>query len=57
MTRSVGQWMNSNLSAFAKAFSSAHVPVTELRNKPFNFSGIDEGSAQANMQLSVSSIG
>lgn len=51
---SVGQWINSN---FAKALSSVHVPVAELRNKPFHFSGIDYGSFQAHIQLSISSIG
>lgn len=55
MTRSVGQWINSNLSAFAKALSSAHVP--ELRNKPFYFSGIDDVVARANVQPSIASVG
>lgn len=45
----VGQWINSNLSALAKALSSVHVPVAELRNKPFHFSGIDDDDAQANI--------
>ena len=31
--------------------------MAELRNKPFHFSRIDDGSAQANMQLSISSMG
>lgn len=55
MTRSVGQWINSNLSALAEALSSVHVP--ELKNKPFYFSGIDEGSAQANVRRFILSTG
>lgn len=41
----VGQWINSNLSAFANVFSSVRVPAAALTNKHVHFSWIDDGSA------------
>lgn len=44
------------MGAFSKALSSVCVPVAEQRNKPFHFSGIDDGSsgARASIQLLIS---